>query len=456
MHDTRNHQAEIEHELLTYSPEQWRPNIPGRHYRIRPIDLVPALAGTIGKISLVAAFAMAWASAFGISDPSFVTENVRLELWIACFFTLLFSVFLNPTAGPPGTLAPLIPLIPVMAQSGVHPLPFAILISVVGFLFAQKGFFREIIRINGPATKSGILLLFGILGVSGAFKALHLWINEHSGIYMLVTLLFSGTILYLLLLKLHLKWLIIPAVAVLSLVIALVFGVTPVLATPVGLPIVDPFVWWQDKWGIGFGLSLENFLVCLPFVLLVMTMWPTDALAVQALQEANYPPGSQKAVLNMDASFVGITIRNLTGALLGGAQTAAVWRSFMIPLSVVRRPIGGAALFLAILCAGFAFLGFPIDLAVFPPLVWLVLLFGVFMPMLEIGSTGLKQPGAIPVILLCLVIGISLGPLPGWSAALVTENLFLHKKSSSGLSRKDKIYSLIVLLVSMGSLLLTR
>ena len=83
MFKTKNHANDLDEDLNTYNPKQWGINLPIRDYRLRYEDLIPALAGAIGKISLVAAFAMAWATGLGISDPSFVTENVRLEIVIS-------------------------------------------------------------------------------------------------------------------------------------------------------------------------------------------------------------------------------------------------------------------------------------------------------------------------------------------------------------------------------------
>ena len=103
MSRVKPHPYSLDTDLLEYHPKRWGINLPLRDYRLRFEDLVPALAGTIGKISLVAAFAMAWATGFGITDPSFVTENVRLEVILASVFTLIFCSVLNPYAGPPGT-----------------------------------------------------------------------------------------------------------------------------------------------------------------------------------------------------------------------------------------------------------------------------------------------------------------------------------------------------------------
>ena len=231
MFKTKNHANDLDEDLNTYNPKQWGINLPVRDYRLRYEDLIPALAGAIGKISLVAAFAMAWATGLGISDPSFVTENVRLEIVIASLFALVFSVVLNPAAGPPGTLAPLIPLVPLMISAGVHPLPFAILISLAGFVFARKGYFQEIVNINGAGTKAGILLLFGFMGITSSLEKLQTWTSSNSQDSLFFVLLFSGAILYILLLRINAKWLIIPASALLALIVSSFYGLLPSFET---------------------------------------------------------------------------------------------------------------------------------------------------------------------------------------------------------------------------------
>ena len=451
MNKKLSRQNSLDHDLLDYQPQKWRINLPFRDYQLRLEDLIPALAGSIGKISLVAAFAMAWATGFGIRDPRFITENVRLEIILGSIFTLLFCAVLNPTAGPPGTLAPLIPLIPMMVSAGVHPLPFAILISVMGFVFAWKGFFQKIVDINGPGTKAGILLLFGIMGITSSLQKLQAWTSSSARQELFFVLIILGFILYIILRRLNFKWLIIPAITVLALTVSVLFGMVPVFSTQIGLPVIDPAYWWQQQWGIGFGLSVKNFIAAIPFAMLVMTMWPIDALAVKTLQENSYPPAAKNAVLDMNATFLVVALRNLAGAVLGGAQTAAVWRSFMIPLAVVKRPIGGSALFLGIIGIAFGVLGFPIDISVFPPLVWLVLIFGVFLPLLEVGLGTIRKVSATPIALTCIVLGISVNPVIGWSTALLVENfnLLKSKKATRILSSADKILTVAILLVSV-------
>ncbi|MBZ5718153.1 DUF3360 domain-containing protein, partial [Haemophilus influenzae] len=91
--------------------------------------LIPAMAGTIGKVVMVGAVAAAFAAPLGLPD-SFVLENVRYELLIAAAFILLVSGFFLPGANLPGTHGPLIPMIPIVVAAGGHPLAFGISIAV--------------------------------------------------------------------------------------------------------------------------------------------------------------------------------------------------------------------------------------------------------------------------------------------------------------------------------------
>ncbi len=457
MKDRNLRQDLLNKDLEEYNPKQWKINIPFKAYNFRIEDVIPAFSGAIGKVSLVAAFAMAWASGLKITDPTFVTENVRLEIIIACIFTLVFSAFLNPAVAPPGTLAPLIPIIPIMISAGIHPLPFSILISLTGFVFARKGYFQQIISLNGLGTKSGILLLFGIMGITSSLQNLQVWTANNNQKSMLFVLMISGAMLYFLLIRLNAKWLIIPASALAALIISSLYGLFPLFETSIGLPIVDPVYWWNHKWGIGFGLTIPNFVAAIPFALLVMAMWPIDALAVKTLQESNYPPTAKRAILDMNATFIVVTIRNLIGAVLGGAQTAAVWRSFMIPLAVVKRPIGGSALFLGLFGIAFAILGFPIDLSVFPPLVWLVLIFGVFAPMMEIGLATIRDSTSANIALICIILGIAINPVIGWSFAMLIENtnLINNNTAKRTLMKKDRVLTITIFAISVIGYLFT-
>ena len=370
----------------------------------------------------MAAFATGWASALGIQDDGMIADSVRLELMIASAVALLLCALLNPYAAPAGTLAPLIPLIPAMAAAGVHPLPFAILVSLIGFLFAKTGVFNLLVRLNGPGAKAGVSLLFGGMGVVHAIQKLHIWVQSYQKPQFTLFVLFAGAVLYLFMSRAKIRWLVIPVCVIAALTVSAAFGLFPLISAQIGLPVLDPAFWWIQRWGVGYGLSIRNFVSAIPFVILVLTMWPVDALAIQTLQERNYPSTAKRAIMNIDDSFILITVRNLIGTIFGGVQTAAVWRSFMIPLAVSKRPIGGSALLLGLIGILFAVLGFPVDIAIFPPLVYMVLIFGVFVPMFESGWETIENVRMFFTATVCIVIGVVFSATIGWGAALAMEN----------------------------------
>ena len=107
----KNRAEYLENEIKTMSPKRWGLNLPGRDYRFEIEDIVPAIAGTIGKVVMVAAIAGAWASAYGLPD-AFIAENTRFEMIIVgLLFAVLFSGVLNPRANLAGTHGPMIALV---------------------------------------------------------------------------------------------------------------------------------------------------------------------------------------------------------------------------------------------------------------------------------------------------------------------------------------------------------
>lgn len=436
-------------DLASYSPKENGINIPTKNYTVRLEDIIPALSGTIGKIALAAAFALAWAKGYGISNGAFVTENVRLELVVGSIITIIFSAILNPYSAPPGTLAPLIPLIPLMASIGVHPLILGILIGVLGLITAKFKFFDKIMEINGASARGGIILLFGIMGIMSSLDSLTKWTSTKND-SILIVLITLGVIGYLFLNKMNLKWLMIPLAAVIGILVPAFYKIYPEVKALPAFPILNPKVWWEQMWGLGFGFTTINFIKALPFALLAVVMWPTDGIAIKTIQECNYGEKGKKAVFHMNSTFALASIRNIVGAILGGAQTAAVWRSFMIPLGIVKRPIGGSAFILGICGITFALLGFPIDIAIFPPLIWLVLLFGVYIPLVEIGLNTLKTPAQKQIAAISLLAGLAINPVIGWVAAIVIENFNIIKDEETKikLSTKDMKITVVVALVA--------
>ena len=119
------------------NPKRWRPNLPFRDYRFEPEDIVPALAGTIGKVVMVAAMVGAWAANVDGLDQAFIIENTRYEMIIVgVLFAVLLSGFLNPNANLAGTHGPMVPLIPLIVASGGHPLALGISVGVFGLILS--------------------------------------------------------------------------------------------------------------------------------------------------------------------------------------------------------------------------------------------------------------------------------------------------------------------------------
>lgn len=449
MNKRKNRNDILTEELISYNPKKNGCNIPTKDYTVRIEDIIPALSGTIGKIALVAAFAIAWAKGFGISNEAFVTENVRLELIVGSIITIIFSAILNPYAAPPGTLAPLIPLIPLMSSLGVHPLVLGILIGVLGLFIARFKFFDKIMELNGVAARGGIILLFGIMGIMSSVDSLSKWTSAKNNSIFIV-LIMLGVIAYLALNKMNLKWLMIPVAAAIGILIPAFYGIYPEVKAVPAFPILNPKVWWFDIWGLGFGFTVINFIKAFPFALLAVVMWPTDGIAIKTIQESNYGPKAEKSIFHMNSTFALASIRNIIGCFLGGSQTAAVWRSFMIPLSIVRRPIGGSAFLLGISGIIFSLLGFPIDIAIFPPLIWLVLLFGVYIPLVEIGLNTLKTSAQKQIAAISLLTGLAINPVIGWVAAIVIENFNIIKEDDmkTELSYKDIKITVVVAIIA--------
>ena len=416
----------LHNDLADYKHRQWKINLPGRDYKVRPEDVVPAFAGTIGKISLAGAFAIAWMEALQITSAGFAIENVRLELFLASVLTFFFCAGINPAMAPPGTLAPLIPLVPVMAASGVHPLPLAIISGLLAIILALLRAWPKLMKLSGTGTKAGVLILFGILGLESASTKLIEWTIIMSDFWLGLLLLAVGAIGFYILYRRKLVWLAIPMAVAVGLIIPLFFGLRPELVSRPALPIIDPFVWWNDLWGIGWGMTPSAWLAALPYSLLIVIMWPLDAVAITAMHERSYGEHSERLLFKMDPTFLLVGLRNIAGTFLGGSQTAAVWRSFLIPLGVVRRPLPGAALLLAVFGVLFSLLGFPLDFALFAPLLNLVLIFGVFLPMLLTGVVIPKNKENWLTVAVCVAVGYFWTPLAGWLLAAAAEFVLIR------------------------------
>ena len=384
-------------------------------------DFIPALSGLIGKIALVSSFTLVWAQELFITHPNFVLENVRIEILIGSIITLVATI-LYPTAAPAGTLAPLVILIPVMSAFGVHPLILGISVSVVGLVFLKSGLFMKLIDLSGSICKTSITLAFGITGIWMSVQKLYSFFREEKFVFWMMIIFLI--IVYLVLLYLKRNWLVIPAVSVVAFMIPKLFGRGYEL-TSVNLTFhLNPSYWWNDMWGIGFGFHVGTILKTIPFAIFVVILWAIDTLSIQTIREAAYKKEEQKEELNIVQSFSIIAIRNLIGSFFGGAQTASLWRSFLIPLYMVKRPMRKCSVLLGIFGIIASLTVIPIQMMSYTPLVWSVLLFGIFMPFVVISVTNINTEKVVTkkiMILFFAIIGITISPILTWIASICYE-----------------------------------
>ena len=386
-------------------------------------DFIPALSGLIGKIALVSSFALVWAQELSITNPNFVLENVRIEILIGSIITLIAAIF-YPNAAPAGTLAPLVVLLPVMSAFGVHPLILGIAIGVIGILVVRSGLFKKLIDLSGFTCKTSITLAFGIAGIWMSVQKLYIFFNQEEYIFWILIILL--VIAYLILICLKRNWMVIPVVSVVAFLVPKLFG-TGYEITPVSLNLnLNPFYWWNDMWGIGFGLNGLTILKTIPFAFFVIILWAIDTLSIQTIREGSYAKEEKKERLDIVQSFSIIAIRNIIGSFLGGAQTGSLWRSFLIPLYMVKRPMRKCAVLLGVLGIIASLTMIPIQIMSYTPMVWSVLLFGIFMPFAVIALTNTKnvKGGRTKIfILIFSIVGITISPIITWIASVLYEKL---------------------------------
>lgn len=385
------------------------------------LDLIPALGGLIGKVALVSSFALVWAKELGISTPNFVFENVRMEIFIGSGITLIAALFFHNIA-PAGTLAPLIVLIPAMADFGVHPLILSIMVGILGVISVKTKVFERLISISSDICKTSLTLVFGVSGVILATQKLIIFFGNRYISLLLLTLTLA--IAYALLFIYKKTWLIIPIAAGVALAFSWLFKSEIDVLYPIKAIQFNPIYWWDDMWGIGFGLNIMTILKTLPFALFVVLLWTVDTVSIQAVINTDFNENGKKEEINIKHSFMAVSIRNMIGGLLGGAQTSSLWRSFLIPLYMMKHPLRHASIMLGILGIIAGITSIPIKILSFPPLVWSVLLFGIFIPFISIGIKNLTVRKNIInklVIIILTVLGIAYSPILTWIGAVLYE-----------------------------------
>lgn len=455
--DFPTREAYLNHELQILNPKRWRLNLPFKDYRFEIEDAIPALAATIGKIVMVGAVAAAFAVPLGL-PADFVLENVRYELLIVSIFIVLFCGFILPTSNLPGTHGPLIPLIPLVVAAGGHPLAFGILIAVFGFLLA---FFKGgslMAKLTSDGVCGGLLLYLGFIGIQGQIKNMMAWGDKIGLPHITFAIIIATIVLYALLEHWQKRWLAVPLGCVMAGVLAFVLGAPFSFETEPGLPNMNPAYWWGENTGWMLGLpDFNSFLVVFPFAVLAVAMWSPDFLGHQVFQKLSYPEKSEKAQMNIDDTMVVCSARQAVGSLLGGANFTSSWGTYVVPAAIARRPIPAGALLTALFCVVASLLGYPMDLAVWQPVMSVALVVGVFVPLLEAGMEMTRKGKTTQSAAIVVFSSALVNPVFGWSLTMLLDNLGLigdkQRSRDLGVSGRAVIPAIgfVIMCIAMGA-----
>lgn len=453
----------LEHELSIMDPKPWSINLPGRDYRFEIEDLVPAIAGTIGKVVMVAAIAGAWATAYGLPE-AFIAENTRFEMiLVGVLFAIVFSGFLNPKANLAGTHGPMIALVGAIAGSGGHPLALGVLVGIFGLALSFGKGGSRLINMTGDGVRGGLLIYLGAFGAKKFIEKLHLWFmtpeNGASGealphnTFILVLIVI---IVYAVLARLKMRWLSIPLCSAIALAVPYLLGSHFSWDNSPGIPHLSPTYWWGEEtgWMMGWPDEVTHWMAALPFALLAVAMWPPDFLGHRVFQELNYPK-KNNCLMDADDTMAICSIRQMVGSFLGGSNLTSSWGTYMIPAAIAKRPIPGGAVLTGVFCIVAAIAGYPIDLASWMPVVCIALLVGVFLPLLEAGMQMVKNQVSAQSAGICIFASMLVNPVFGWSITMLLDNLgFIgDKERSKTLKLSDRlIIPLITFLICAATM----
>lgn len=434
-------QAYLEHELSIMSPRRWRINLPFRDYRFEAEDWVPAMAATIGKIVMVAAVVAAFAGPLGLSN-AFVIENARYEMLIAAIlFVVVFSGFLNPTANLAGTHGPLIPLIPLIVASGGHPMALGIMVGALGFVLGVFKGGSLLARLTSDGVCGGLLLFLGFIGMTSQIKSLYAWADGFDMGYVAFTVVLATIIMYAYLEHIGKRWLAIPLGAVLAASIAFALGAPFEFSTEPGLPNLNPAYWWGEETGWKLGLpELHHFIAVAPFAVLAIAMWSPDFLGHRVFQQLNYPKNAKKVLMNIDDTMCVAAARQVVGTALGGGNLASSWGTYVVPAAIAKRPIPAGALLTGLLCVIAAVWGYPMDLAIWPPVLSVALIVGVYLPLLEAGMQMTREGKTSQSAAIVIFSSTLVNPVFGWSLTVLLDNIGIigDKERGQKMTRTDR------------------
>lgn len=442
----------LDHELQIMNPRRYGLNLPGRDFNFDLVDFIPALAGTIGIIAMYSAVMMSWADGLTEAWPhitlgkDFAIEVARVEMLIpALLFCVLASGFFNPRANLAGNHGPMIPLIGSIALAGAHPLALAILLGVFGLLLSYFKGGSKLVNLTSQGVAGGLLVYLGFTGTMSQIVQIQNWSTGIEMGHIGLIVLGVNVVVYAYLAKIDKRWLAIPTCAITGLLLSLALGAGFDLQfeTEMGLPNLNPVYWWgstEEGWMLGLP-NMQHFIASLPFAILAVAMWSPDFLGHRIFQEMNYPKGTEKVLMDVDDTMTMCSIRQMVGTAVGGGNITSSWGTYMIPAAIAKRPIPGGAIILGCLVMIVAVLGFPMDVAVWPPVMRIALLVGVFLPLLEAGVQMIKETKDANSSGICIFAAVVTNPVLAWALTMLLDNngLIGDKERAKKLSFMDKV-----------------
>ncbi|MNC16813.1 hypothetical protein D3C75_646760 [compost metagenome] len=169
-------------------------------------------------------------------------------------------------------------------------------------------------------------------------------------------------------------------------------------------------------------------------------MWSPDFLGHRIFQELNYPSRAKKVLMNIDDTMCIAAARQVVGTALGGGNLTSSWGTYMVPAAIAKRPIPAGAMLTGLLCVIAALWGYPMDLAIWPPVLSVALLVGVFLPLLEAGMQMTREGKTSQSAAIVIFSSALVNPVFGWSLTMLLDNLGLigDKERGQGLSHRDR------------------
>jgi hypothetical protein len=344
----------------------------------------------------------------------------------AIFFVILVSGFLNPKANLAGTHGPLIPLVPLIVAAGGHPMALGLMIGLLGFLLGIVKGGSLLARLTSNGVAGGLLLYLGFIGISGQIKSLFGWAESFDMGYLAFVVIMATIIMYAYLEHIQMRWLAIPLGATLAALISFAMGAPFEFTTAPGIPNLNPMYWWGAETGWQLGLpEFHHFVAVAPFAVLAVAMWSPDFVGHRAFQQLNYPPRTEKVMMDIDDTMISASARQITGSLLGGGNNSSSWGTYIVPAAIARRPIPAGAILTGLLCIVAAILGYPMDLAVWQPVLSVALLVGVYVPLLEAGMQMTREGKTTQSAAIVIFSSALVNPVFGWSLTMLLDNLGL-------------------------------